>query len=84
MGAGATLGLDLSAGNALGNIVNVPSRQNGSLDRIEPGDPDNSYLIRKLKGTGITGSRMPLGASALSADVIALFETWVREGARDN
>jgi hypothetical protein len=33
------------------------------MRRVAPGNPDNSYLVRKLEGTaGITGSRMPLGA----------------------
>ena len=46
------------------NTVNVPALGAG-LDRIEPGDPDSSYLFHKLRGTqrdvGGGGNRMPLG-----------------------
>ena len=76
--------LNLTAGAAYGNIVNVPSSQMLGLNRITPGDPDNSYLIRKLKGTGIIGARMPQNAPPLSDIVIGMFETWVIEGAENN
>jgi len=41
---------NLSAGLSFSQIVNVSSSQ--SLDYIEPNNPDNSYLIRKIEGTG--------------------------------
>ncbi len=77
-------GLNLQSGQAYNNIVNVPSSQRSSLNRITPGDPDNSYLIRKIKGDNISGGRMPLSRTPLSAVVIATFENWVREGALNN
>jgi len=77
-------GLNLQSGQAYNNIVNVPSSQRSSLNRITPSDPDNSYLIRKIKGGDISGSRMPLNRSALDMTTIATFETWVREGAQNN
>jgi hypothetical protein len=83
-GQGGNAGLDLRQGSAYGNIVNVASTEMTSLFRIEPGDPDNSYLIRKIKGVGISGSRMPFGGPFLSNAVIAKFETWVNEGALNN
>src|SRR6185295_18457400 len=49
----------LSAGRAYASIVNVRSVENPSIDRIEPLDPANSYLYRKINGAGITGDRMP-------------------------
>ena len=48
---------------------------------VQPGNPDESLLIQKLKGTA-DGQRMPQGDSPLADEVIAQFETWVREGAR--
>lgn len=47
---------------------------------LAPGSPEESLLIRKLKGTA-GGQRMPLRQPPLADDVIARFETWIREGA---
>jgi hypothetical protein len=75
-------GLQLDAGLAYGEIVNVPSSQQGSLDRIEPGDPDNSYLWRKVNGgPGISGGRMPLTGGQLSQSQLDLLEAWILDGA---
>lgn len=46
---------------------------------LEPGKPDDSLLIQKLAGTA--GARMPLDRPPLDDDVIALFKTWIAEGA---
>ncbi len=74
-------GLDLSPGVAYQNIVGVPSVERAGLNRIEPGDPDSSYLVKKIRGDAdIAGSRMPLGG-ALNADEIRLLTDWVRRGA---
>lgn len=69
----------LVSGLSFANIVNVSSRQSPTLDLVEPGDPDNSYLVRKVEGNG-TGSRMPLGG-ALSASQIQLLRDWIADGA---
>lgn len=43
----------------------------------------DSLLIRKVKGaSGIEGQRMPIGRPPLPADVIALIEKWIDQGAR--
>lgn len=49
---------------------------------ITPGNPGNSLLIQKLKGTARIGEQMPLRMGPLPAEVIAMFETWIAEGAR--
>ena len=51
---------------AYANLVGTASQELPALNRIEAGDPDNSYLVRKITGThqdGIEGSgaRMPFG-----------------------
>ena len=51
---------------------------NGSL--LGDGDASESLLVQKLRGTA-DGQRMPVNAPPLSDEVIALIETWVREGA---
>jgi len=83
--AGATPqeGMNLSEGQAYANIVNVPSNQMPGLDRIEPNDPDNSYLVRKIEGTGLL-QRMPAGSPALPDATIQLIRDWVSAGAPNN
>jgi hypothetical protein len=52
---------------------------------VTVGNPDNSYLVRKLEGTaGITGSRMPLGGPPLDAALIANVRAWITAGAPNN
>jgi mono/diheme cytochrome c family protein len=81
IGAGAPQGMKLDAANSYDNIVNVPSKEVPSLMRVEPGDPDNSYLVQKVEGTAAEGERMPLGQTPLTAAQIALIRRWISEGA---
>jgi len=83
-GANPPDGLLLTNGRSYSNIVNVASVQMPSLDRVEPGDPNDSYLVRKIRGTGIVANRMPLGGPPLSNEEIALIVRWVSEGAPNN
>ena len=71
----------LTAGRAYANTVNVPSVEMPSLMRVKPGDPTNSYLYRKITGSGITGDRMPQTLPPLSDAQIALVRDWIRRGA---
>ncbi len=77
--------LVLVAGQSFANLVNVPSAQVSDLDRVEPGDPDNSYLIKKLRGdSDIMGERMPEGGPFLTDAQIARFVAWIDDGAPNN
>ena len=79
-GAAPQAGMDLSAGTAYGAIVGVPSTERPDLSRVEPGDPDRSYLVKKLRGDpDISGSPMPLGGS-ISSGARQLVIDWVRRG----
>ena len=80
-GAAAPLGLRLDAGNSFTNLVGVPSAQVGSLLRVDPGDPDNSYLIRKLEGTASEGQLMPLGGPPIPQATIDFVRQWISDGA---
>jgi hypothetical protein len=74
--------MDLRAGAAFANIVNVPSTEKPSLDRIEPSDPDNSYLYLKVIGdSSISGVRMPRGGAMLSQNLLDLLRDWIERGA---
>lgn len=66
------------------SLVDRPSfhtdaKQAGLL-RVTPGDPENSFLIRKLRGLG-PGDSMPQGAPVLPDSVITMIEDWVERGA---
>ena len=71
----------LIAGRAYASTVNVASVEMPSLRRIAPGDPANSYLYRKITGSGITGDRMPQTLPPLSDAQISLIRDWIRRGA---
>ena len=76
--------LDLTAGNAYANLVNVASVQ-VALNRVTPGDAENSYLIHKLDGrSGIVGDRMPTNGPFLTTAQIDVIEQWINDGARNN
>ena len=49
--------------------------------RIAPLDPANSYLYRKISGSGITGDRMPQALPPLTDAQIKLVRDWIRRGA---
>ena len=80
--------MSLVAGQTFANTVNVASNELASMDRIEPNQPDQSYLVRKIEGTqaavGGSGSRMPLGAGALAQSDIDTIRGWVTDGAQNN
>lgn len=48
------------------------------------GNPEDSFLIKKLLGTAERGAQMPLGGSPLSDADLDVIEQWILEGARDN
>ena len=80
-------GMDLSSAAAShAALVDVLSLQaDPPLDRVEPGDPDNSYLIRKLEGgPDISGSRMPQGGPFLDPPTIDMIRQWISDDAPNN
>jgi hypothetical protein len=80
-GANAPQGLRLDAPSSFTSLVSVRSRQQGSLLLVEPGNPDQSYLVRKLEGTAAEGAQMPLGGPALPQATIDFLRQWIAEGA---
>ena len=76
--------LDLTAGQAHSNLVNVQSSQ-VALDLVEPNDAENSYLIHKLEDrASIVGTRMPPDGDPLSTEVIDDIKAWIDAGAQNN
>lgn len=75
-------GLDLSSADAsFASLVGVQSLEDSAIARVEPGDPDSSYLVQKVEGTAAVGERMPLGGEPLDAATIAAIRNWIAAGA---
>ena len=52
-----------------------------NLKRVDPGYPEGSYLLKKLRGdSDILNSQMPLG-SVLSDEQIEMIREWIAGGA---
>jgi mono/diheme cytochrome c family protein len=76
-------GLNLSQAYAYESLVNVNSSEQPSVKRVHPGQPDNSYLVRKIEGVvSIDGDRMPAdGPPYLSSAQIDTVRLWIANGA---
>jgi len=92
-GAVPAQGQDLTAGVAYGQLVNVASTEQPRLKRVKPGDPNTSYLVRKIQGgPNISGVLMPNGcpgaplngAQCLTPDEIMAIVVWITECAPNN
>jgi mono/diheme cytochrome c family protein len=82
-GANAPRGLRLdSEENSYAFLVNRTADEIPTLMRVNPGKPDESYLIKKLEGSAdIVGARMPLGGPFLSQAQIDQVRSWIANGA---
>jgi hypothetical protein len=68
-------------------IVNVDARFRPDLKLVEPGNPDDSFLIIKLEATELTsefGAPMPRNYDLFSDEQVSTIERWIIEGARNN
>ena len=81
-------GLDLSAGHAYGDLVNVASGECALFKRVFPGQPTTSYLVFKIAGPPqpcFSGAQMPSGGrpplAVAEQDTIA---NWILQGAVNN
>lgn len=77
-------GLDLSAGRGRAALVGVASRNEPQFLLVKAGDPDGSYLWKKLEHTTAEGKGMPrtlLGAKKLPPDQLAVIRAWIAAGA---
>jgi hypothetical protein len=87
-GGGGSLPSSMNLSNAAATFaatVGVASTQQPALQRVNPGNPDDSYLVRKIEGAaGISGGRMPLGGAPLDPTLIANVRAWIAAGAQNN
>ena len=67
-----------------GELVNIAATQAPLYDRVEPYEPDLSYLWHKVNGThlevGGMGSQMPRRGELLESER-AMIRRWIEEGA---
>ena len=75
---------DLSLeGDFAARIVGVASAQRPDRKLVEPGNPDDSYLLLKVRGDDeIVLQQMPPGA-ALSAEQVEIIRAWIAAGAKE-
>jgi hypothetical protein len=75
----------LEEGASWGAMVDVSSEELPSMDLVETGDPERSYLVLKLRGAagaqGGSGLRMPPSAEPLDEAELTGVETWITGGA---
>ncbi|MFQ5529889.1 MAG: hypothetical protein ACE5FP_06005 [Gemmatimonadota bacterium] len=84
-GAASPLGLALDEGVSRDNLVGVASVELPAVLRVDPGNPDDSYIVWKIEGrAGIAGARMPLGLPPLTTEQIDAIRGWIQAGAPDN
>ncbi len=82
IGASAPEGLQLDAAHSYNLLVGVPSVEDSRLMRVDPGNPDQSYMVLKIEGaSGIVGSQMPLGETPLPQATVDAIRQWVADGA---
>lgn len=82
-GAQAAQGLVLSAGQSYSALVGISSSQQSDVLLVSPNNPDDSYLVRKIRGdAGISGGQMPRnGPPFLSNAEIQTVIDWIASGA---
>lgn len=82
-GATAPRGLRLdSEENSYAFLVNHSADEVPSLMRVNPGHPEQSYIVKKIEGASdIVGGQMPLGGPYLSQAQIKLIRDWIANGA---
>jgi cytochrome c len=89
-GADASAGLRLDAQHAYAALLDQKSTQASKMRLVAPGEPKDSYLLHKMRGThldvGGHGDRMPIEGSwgvhgSLSDAEVLRVEKWISNGA---
>lgn len=85
-GAAAGTGLFLTEGSSYAALVGRQSRLRPGETLVIPGDPDNSYIVRKLEGgPNINGLRMPRNNGPfLTEGQMLVIRRWIKEGAAND
>ncbi|MGA7304887.1 MAG: DUF5777 family beta-barrel protein [Rhodothermales bacterium] len=74
------MGMDLTREVFHSSVVDKPSTEKPELKRIDPGHPETSYLVKKIKGEpDIIGAQMPLIGDRLTEDQVDTIVQWITE-----
>ena len=78
--------LVLTEGRSYQQLMGRASTGRPGETLVIAGDPDNSYLVKKLEGaSGIAGQRMPRGNGPfLTEGQMLVIRRWIAEGAANN
>jgi hypothetical protein len=84
--ASAVGGLDLTAEVSFSQLFDVPS-VGSTLNRVEPGDRNRSYLYQKLLAASdpdaaqVAGAPMPIGSGPIPEALLEALRLWIYAGA---
>lgn len=75
--------LVLTAPDSYANLVNVAAAEVADVKRIDPGSPDTSFLMHKLRGINIPDgtAQMPEDAAPMDPELVTLVYGWILAGA---
>jgi hypothetical protein len=75
-------------------LVNVPSKKLPSMVYVKPGDPNNSFLMKKLDGShcaldkqcvgGTCGDQMPNKETQMTVEERDKVRRWIAQGAKND
>ena len=76
----------LSYENLVGAAPQNPAAVAAGMQLVDPGNPENSFLLTKLTGptAPAQGARMPFGGGVLHTGKINAIRTWIEAGAPQN
>ena len=80
---GLSLEYRLSYDALIGVVPQNPAAAAAGMKLVDPGNPENSFLLTKLIGpeSADQGSRMPFGGGMIHAGKIDAIRTWIEAGA---
>ena len=80
-GGAPAANMSLEAESVAAEIIGVTSTQLADLKRVDPGNPEGSYLLKKLRGdSDIVKDQMPSGG-VLPDEQIEMIREWIAGGA---
>jgi hypothetical protein len=84
-GKNPAVNLNLEPDKLPASVAGVSSLEKPDLKIVEPGAPEQSYLLAKVKGeAGIVGKRMPANRDPLPEEQIQQIEEWIKSLAADS
>ncbi|MDE6379744.1 MAG: hypothetical protein K2L11_04660 [Muribaculaceae bacterium] len=73
----AAAGLDLLAGNSFGNLIGIPSRKIPGMDRVSPGNSDESELFLILDSDISAGWNYDHSVEVVRQEKLDLIRNWI-------